>query len=201
VSAEDTHDWPDLTERQRDVLQYLLQGLNEGEVAGRLHISPHTVHNHVKALYRVFDVSSRLELLSRCVDATRLMAVAGGGDGDLGVLSDPEQAARRILSNTPDFILEFDALGTIQFINRLYPYHEPEDVVGTNAVDWLGPGQLEQFMEALGEVFRTGEPQQCTLDIPRMRPDGSARKVQARLSRVGGQDARRVIVVSRLLED
>ena len=54
----------DVTERQREVLAELKRGKTEKEVASRLSISVHTVHVHVKAIYKRFGVNSRSELLS-----------------------------------------------------------------------------------------------------------------------------------------
>jgi DNA-binding CsgD family transcriptional regulator len=56
-----------LTLRQRDVLQGLLEGMSERQVAARLRLSPHTVHDYVKQLYRAVGVASRAELLSRVI--------------------------------------------------------------------------------------------------------------------------------------
>lgn len=51
--------------RQQEVLDELLQGRSEKEIAGRLGISVHTVHHHVRALYGRFGVHTRAELLSQ----------------------------------------------------------------------------------------------------------------------------------------
>jgi len=53
-----------LSKAQRRVLDLLLAGLAEKEVATKLEISQHTVHNHVKGIYRKMGVSSRPELLA-----------------------------------------------------------------------------------------------------------------------------------------
>jgi len=53
--------------RQRQVLDYLLTGHGEKQIADKLRLSPNTVHHHVKALHRHFGVSSRSELLARWV--------------------------------------------------------------------------------------------------------------------------------------
>ncbi len=53
-----------LTERQRDVLQVVLAGLSEKEMAAQLHRSAHTIHSHVRELYRQFNVQSRAELMA-----------------------------------------------------------------------------------------------------------------------------------------
>jgi DNA-binding CsgD family transcriptional regulator len=56
-----------LSPAQRRVLDLLLAGLSEKQIAARLKISPHTVHNHVRALYQAFAVHSRSELLAQCL--------------------------------------------------------------------------------------------------------------------------------------
>lgn len=53
--------------RYRPVLRYLLAGDAEKQVAYKLRLSPHTVHEYVKALYRAFRVNSRSELLAQFV--------------------------------------------------------------------------------------------------------------------------------------
>ena len=56
-----------LSPRMRDTLQLLLAGDSEKEVAAKLNLSPHTVHIHVKKLYKRLDVSSRAELMAKCL--------------------------------------------------------------------------------------------------------------------------------------
>lgn len=60
-------DDPGISPRERQTLGHLLAGDSEKQVARKLGISPHTVHVHVKRLYRHFEVSSRGELLARCL--------------------------------------------------------------------------------------------------------------------------------------
>jgi len=52
-----------LTPTERRVLHYLQSGITEREIANQMHRSPHTIHVHVKNIYRKLDVSSRRELL------------------------------------------------------------------------------------------------------------------------------------------
>ena len=54
----------DLTPRQRDVLDALLDGLSEKETAARLGVGRATVHEHVLAAYRHYQVGSRAELMA-----------------------------------------------------------------------------------------------------------------------------------------
>ncbi len=54
----------DLAPRLQQTLHLLAGGDSEKQVAYKLGISPHTVHNYVKALHQRFEVSSRGELLA-----------------------------------------------------------------------------------------------------------------------------------------
>jgi len=56
-----------LTAAQRRVFDLLLDGLPEKQVAARLKISPHTVHNHTRKIYLAAKVGSRAELLANFV--------------------------------------------------------------------------------------------------------------------------------------
>ena len=53
--------------RLRPVLRRLLAGDAEKQAAQKLGLSPHTVHEYTKALYRRFNVNSRGELLAKFV--------------------------------------------------------------------------------------------------------------------------------------
>jgi pSer/pThr/pTyr-binding forkhead associated (FHA) protein len=52
-----------LKPRQLEVLSWLIQGMNEKEVAAQLGISRETVHNHIRRIYAAYNVHSRVELL------------------------------------------------------------------------------------------------------------------------------------------
>lgn len=54
-----------LTPRERDVLGAIARGGSTSEIAGELFLSPHTVRDHVKAVFEKFGVSSRSELVAR----------------------------------------------------------------------------------------------------------------------------------------
>jgi DNA-binding CsgD family transcriptional regulator len=63
-----------LSPRQRQVLELLRRGLAEKQVAAELGVSPHTVHDYVKALYRSHRVTSRAELLAQLASPPRPLA-------------------------------------------------------------------------------------------------------------------------------
>ncbi len=52
----------DLTARQREIAEYAAAGATHREIAETLALSPHTVRDHLKAVYRVLDIGSRAEL-------------------------------------------------------------------------------------------------------------------------------------------
>lgn len=59
-----------LSARERQIVQFLSSGRRVPEIASVLEISPNTVRNHLKSVFRKLGVSSQVELLSR---------LAGGG--------------------------------------------------------------------------------------------------------------------------
>ena len=54
----------DLSGAQQKVFSLLLEGSTEKEIGKRIHNSPHTVHNHIQAIYKAFGVHSRAKLLA-----------------------------------------------------------------------------------------------------------------------------------------
>jgi DNA-binding NarL/FixJ family response regulator len=66
-----------LTEREREVLQLLADGLNNAEIAQRLHLSAHTVRTHVGNIMRKLEVHSRSQ--------AAWLALRAGEPGSVGV--------------------------------------------------------------------------------------------------------------------
>lgn len=67
---EDAREQVRLTPRQREVLARLAAGASEKEIAYELGLSPHTTHDHIKALHRAFNARSRGELLAQALRPT-----------------------------------------------------------------------------------------------------------------------------------
>ena len=70
------------TDRERDVLELIAQGLDNNEIAARLHLSEKTVRNHVTAVFSKLNVSSRSHAIVRARDA-------GFGKSERGSNSSP----------------------------------------------------------------------------------------------------------------
>lgn len=56
-----------ITDREHEVLDLLVRGLNVREIAEELSRSPHTVHDHVKSLHRKLHAACRGELVARAL--------------------------------------------------------------------------------------------------------------------------------------
>ncbi len=54
----------DLTEREREVLALMVEGLNNTQIAGRLSVSPSTIKSHVSNILSKLGVSSRTEAVT-----------------------------------------------------------------------------------------------------------------------------------------
>ena len=54
----------DLTEREREVLALLIEGLNNTQIAGRLTVSPSTIKSHVSNILSKLGVASRTEAVT-----------------------------------------------------------------------------------------------------------------------------------------
>jgi len=54
----------DLTEREREVLALMIDGLNNTQIAGRLSVSPSTIKSHVSSILSKLGVASRTEAVT-----------------------------------------------------------------------------------------------------------------------------------------
>jgi DNA-binding NarL/FixJ family response regulator len=65
LSARDPMLFPELTEREREVLELIARGLSNAEIARRLVVSPKTVRNQVSSVFSKLQVSDRAEAIVR----------------------------------------------------------------------------------------------------------------------------------------
>lgn len=61
--------FPQLTERERELLAMIAQGHNNEEIARRLVLSPKTVRNHVSNIFSKLQVADRAQAIVRARDA------------------------------------------------------------------------------------------------------------------------------------
>jgi DNA-binding NarL/FixJ family response regulator len=61
--------FPELTAREREVLELLALGYNNGEIAQKLVLSDKTVRNHVSNIFNKLEVSDRAQAILRARDA------------------------------------------------------------------------------------------------------------------------------------
>jgi DNA-binding NarL/FixJ family response regulator len=64
AKADATHNLPSLTQRERDVLRLLAEGLRNEEIGKRLFISPETVRTHVRKAMDKLDADTRTQAVA-----------------------------------------------------------------------------------------------------------------------------------------
>jgi PAS domain S-box-containing protein len=65
LASLDHPDLASLTHREREILVHLVAGQRVPAIAEELHISQHTVRNHLKSIYRQVGVGNQSELIER----------------------------------------------------------------------------------------------------------------------------------------
>jgi DNA-binding NarL/FixJ family response regulator len=61
--------FPELTEREREILDLVARGLNNTEITQRLVLSPKTVRNHVSNIFSKLQVADRAHAIVRAREA------------------------------------------------------------------------------------------------------------------------------------
>lgn len=56
-----------LTDKEKEVLRYLVEGLSYKMIADKLFVSFHTIHSHVKNIYEKLHVNSKGEAVSKAI--------------------------------------------------------------------------------------------------------------------------------------
>jgi DNA-binding NarL/FixJ family response regulator len=61
--------FPELTERELEILRLISQGLNNSEIAQKLYLSPKTVRNHITSIFSKLQVADRAQAIVRAREA------------------------------------------------------------------------------------------------------------------------------------
>jgi DNA-binding NarL/FixJ family response regulator len=61
--------FPELTEREREILRFIAQGLNNGDIAAKTSLSMKTVRNHVSNIFNKLQVADRAQAIIRAREA------------------------------------------------------------------------------------------------------------------------------------
>ena len=69
LSARDPVLFPELTDREREILELLARGKTNGDIARTLVVSPKTVRNHVSNVFTKLQVRDRADAIARARDA------------------------------------------------------------------------------------------------------------------------------------
>ena len=61
--------FPDLTDREREVLTLIAQGTNNKDIAARLHITSKTVSNYISSIFNKLQVADRAQVIVKAREA------------------------------------------------------------------------------------------------------------------------------------
>lgn len=61
--------FPELTEREREILQLIAQGYNNAEISDKLFLAPKTVRNHISNIFSKLQVADRAQAIIKARDA------------------------------------------------------------------------------------------------------------------------------------
>jgi DNA-binding NarL/FixJ family response regulator len=69
LAARAEQPFPELTDREREILALIAQGKNNAEIADRLVISPKTLSNHISNIFSKLQVADRAQAIVKARDA------------------------------------------------------------------------------------------------------------------------------------
>ncbi len=67
IDSQETHERHELTQRERQILDWVRAGKTNWEIACILNISENTVKKHVQNMYKKLDVTNRIQAVARAV--------------------------------------------------------------------------------------------------------------------------------------
>jgi PAS domain S-box-containing protein len=143
-----------LSPRQYEVLDLVVQGRSNKEIAAALHIKEGSVKAHIHAILRTMQVASRAEVIAT-VERHRASAVEQETARRIG---EREQFLEGILKSIADGVIVIDSTGRVGTCNpaaaRMFGY-SPEEIIGRN-VAMLMPephaGEHAGYMKTYAET-------------------------------------------------
>jgi len=69
TQTTEDHSFAELTEREMEILDLIARGLNNHEIAGRLHIAVKTVSNHISNIFNKLQVVDRAQAIIKAREA------------------------------------------------------------------------------------------------------------------------------------
>lgn len=69
LERESTRPFPDLTDREHEILELIARGRNNQQIATQLHITMKTVSNHISNVFSKLQVADRAQAIVRAKDA------------------------------------------------------------------------------------------------------------------------------------
>lgn len=108
-------------------------------------------------------IAERTQELVEANAALRMEAVQR--QETLRALEESEARWRSLVMHAPDFILQVDREGTIEFANRLSPSATTDSVVGLSMFDFVNPEVADEIRTILERVFAHGTAHHTTLPV------------------------------------
>jgi len=79
-----------LSKREEEVVRLVAEGLSNHDIAQQLHLSDHTVKNHLFRIFEKLGISNRVELVLYTVTHSKRPAMAVSGENSPAVLRQPD---------------------------------------------------------------------------------------------------------------
>lgn len=67
--ASPSEDFPELTAREVEILEFMARGMSNPDIASRLYVSPKTIRNHVSHIFLKLQVADRAQAIVRAREA------------------------------------------------------------------------------------------------------------------------------------
>jgi DNA-binding NarL/FixJ family response regulator len=64
ISDKYSKEIDDLTEREREIMLFIAQGMSSAEIGERLKISAHTIYNHRRSIFKKLDCKNSAEIVN-----------------------------------------------------------------------------------------------------------------------------------------